>query len=189
MNHLTRVPNGTETLPGSYNVTFDQYLGILRQFFLPTLRFQCPSVMKGTFGHLRTMYKNKPGVVLMRNKNNFSKIYVMGHQRVALDKLNPQHWMTVFYWNDSGKMPPRPRAPINNPVAMDLGDPPRQPPHPGLASDPNDDADMDDQMNDAPDEDDADFPALEPTYNRHHLHLQCLQDQHLQFQTLWSADT
>ena len=73
----------------------------------------------------------------------------MDHQRVALDKLNPQHWMTVFYWTDSGKMPPRPQAP-------------GQPPHPGLAPDPNDDADMDDHMNDAPDEDDADLPALEP---------------------------
>ena len=57
MNHLTRVPNGTDTLPGSYNVTFDQNLGVLRQFFVPTLRFQYASVMKGTFGHLRTMYK------------------------------------------------------------------------------------------------------------------------------------
>ena len=57
MNHLTRAPDGTETLPGSYNVTFDQYLGVLPQFFVPTLRFQYASVMKGTFGHLRTMYR------------------------------------------------------------------------------------------------------------------------------------
>ena len=45
---------------------------------------------------------------------------------------------------------------------MGLDDPPGQPPHPGLAPDPNDDAGMDDQMNDVPDEDDADLPALEP---------------------------
>ena len=101
MNHLTRVPNGTETLPGSYNVTFDQYLGVLRQFFVPTLRFQYASVMNS---HRRTMYKNKPGVVLMWNKNNFSKIYVTDHQRVPLDKRNPQHWMTVFYWNDAQEL-------------------------------------------------------------------------------------
>ena len=75
--------------------------------------------MKGTCGRLRTMYKNKPGVVLMWNKNNFSKIYVMDHQRVAFGKLNPQHWMTIFYWNDSGKMPQRPQAQPPNPDAMD----------------------------------------------------------------------
>ena len=49
MNHLTRVPRGTETLPGSYKITFGQYLGVLRQFFVPTLRFQNASVMKDIF--------------------------------------------------------------------------------------------------------------------------------------------
>ena len=126
MNHLTRAPNGTETLPGS-----ESFVSSLFRH----LGFNMLLCERYKFGHLSTMYKNKPGVVLVWNKNNFSKVHVMDHQRVALDKLNPQHWTTVFYWNDSGKMPPRPQAPADNPVAMmDLSDPPGQPPHPGLGS-------------------------------------------------------
>ena len=44
-----------------------------------------------------------------------------------------------------------------------IKDPPTQPTYPGLAPNPNEDADTDDQMNDPPGEDDdADLPALEP---------------------------
>ena len=46
---------------------------------------------------------------------------------------------------------------------MDLDGPPGQPPHPGLAPDPNEDADMD-QMNGAPDEDDAGMPTSHSTF-------------------------
>ena len=60
-------------------------------------------------------------------------------------------------------MPPRPQAPAHNPVTMDLDGPPGQPPHPGLAPDPNEDADMD-QMNGAPDEDDAGMPTSHSTF-------------------------